>query len=228
MPKGIGYGGGQSQPSPRPGGFSAINEKLTSFFPEKGSEAQTDMIMQLVQAGIGHAQSGGSPLANFLAPMAGAAIGGRAQRNREDARSSKIDELTKATLGDFADNPQIQGYMSTLNDPDAPAHLKSIAQSRLNSIINPKKTGRGTGVINGKVPGNTDALMARIFYNALDPSGDGGATITSAEQAGLDALRNARSRYNPQGGGDFLNSTPGSQIDVDDKDPLGILEVPPA
>jgi|GEM_PF-6699739 len=228
MPKGVGYGGGQAQPNPKPGGFSAINEKLTSFFPEQGSQAQTDMIMQLVQAGIGHAQSGGSPLANFLAPVAGAAIGGRAQRKRDDARSEKIDELTKATLGDFADNPAVQGYLSTMNDPDAPAHLKSIAQSRLNSIINPKKTGRGTGVFDGKVPGNTDALMARMFYNAIDPRGDGGPEITASEQAGLDALRNARSRYNPQGGSDFLNSTPSPQIDVDDKDPLGILEVPPA
>ncbi len=121
---------GQAQPT--------IRERMNGFFPEQGSQAQYDMIMQLVQAGMSNAQASGSPLANLLAPIAGAAIGGRATRKREDAQAEQQSGMTSSVLGQAANNPEVQGYLEVLNNPDAPAYLKSIAQTKLDAIINPQ------------------------------------------------------------------------------------------
>lgn len=121
---------GQARPTMR--------DRMNGFFPEQGSEAQYDMIMQLVQAGMSNAQASGSPLANLLAPIAGAAIGGRATRKREDAQAEQQSGMTSSVLGDAANNPDVQGYLEVLNNPDAPAYLKSIAQTKLDAIINPR------------------------------------------------------------------------------------------
>jgi hypothetical protein len=115
-----------------------MRERMNGFFPEQGSEAQYDMIMQLVQAGMANASASGSPLANLLAPIAGAAIGGRATRKREDTQTKQQSGMTSSVLGEAANNPDVQGYLEVLNNPDAPGYLKSIAQTKLDAIINPR------------------------------------------------------------------------------------------
>lgn len=239
------------QPTP------TLRDRMSGFFPEQGSQEQYDMIMQLVQAGMSNAQASGSPLANLLAPIAGAAIAGRATRKRNDAQAGRSGEMVSAVLGDAADNPQVQGYLDVLNDPDAPAYLKSIAQSRLDAIINPRPArtarttprrtggGRGTptaqpvdGQRNRRLYGEYDiggVLHGRDSYGNMVPytgpdgqpvratRGDEAAAPGSPPASVADELTALTQPAAPA-------PAPAAPVPpaLDESDPLGILNIPPA
>lgn len=214
------------------GGFM---DQLRGMLPEQGSQSQYDMIMQLVQAGMGSAQQSNSPLANLLAPMAGAMIGGGATKQYEAGRAASTDELTSALLGDVSGDPKMQGYLAVLNDPNAPAHLKSIAQAGLTRATTPASTT----VKAPRQASNTDMLIAMIAQSAMDQNSPGGQTVTPAEQIQLDLVKSARSRTagTTSGGLSVVdeltglaggNTTGNAAPTVDENDPLGILNIPGA
>lgn len=236
MPKSFGSGGGAT---PQYQANSSSGQRMTDFFPEQGSAAQYDMIMQLVQAGMSNASASGSPLASLLAPIAGAAISGRATRKRDDAKSKEQDSMTSSVLGDVADDPKVQGYLDVLNNPDTPPYLKSIAQKKLDSTINPRAPTRGA-----RPQGNTSqgAKANRRLYGNYEING---------VMHGRDNYGNMVPYTDPQGqpvrssstsSGAANSSTPASIVDElasltspvkaqsakaeqDTRDPLGILNL---
>lgn len=128
------------RPQPRPGSIPAqpsFIDRLRGMVPEKGTQAHHDMIMGLVQAGMGSAAQSTSPLAALLTPMAGALISGNSTKARQEVAAKENEALVSAALGDKASNPEVQRYLDVLGNENAPAHLRSIAQSNLDKILNP-------------------------------------------------------------------------------------------
>lgn len=209
--------------APTGGGGGGLGSLLQGIFPEKGSKANHDMVMQLVQAGMASAQRSKSPLANLLAPIAGAVVGGRSAQNHDEYQKKTNDEMTAAILGASGQDPNVQSYMGVLNDPQAPAHLKSIAKARLDAAIKPKSStvrrSGGSRPSSGKPKGSRlygeydigGIMHGRDSYGKMvpytDPDGKPvpirGATSTTTKAA-------------PAATG------------VDESDPLGILGAPPA
>ena len=236
---GGGGAGGMSVPVARPAGHGpgtggpaggGFMDTLRGIFPQpQGGQQQHDMIMQLVQAGMGSAQNANSPLLSLLAPMVGSAIGARAGNKLQEGNSARAEEQTSALLGDLANDPKMQGYLAILNDPNSPAHLRTVAEAGLKRATTPAAT------VKPWQASNTDALIARFAQAAMDPEGPGGSTVTPEEQTKLDTVRNARLRTNQGTSGlsvvDELtglatgNTSGGG---VDQNDPLGILNIPPA
>lgn len=238
----------QARPAVPQGGASAGG--LPGFFPQQGSKAQYDMIMQLVQAGMSNAQQSGSPIAALLAPLAGAAIGGGATRKYQDAQAKSQSELAQSVLGDAASNPNVKGYIDVLNDPNAPGYLKTIAQSRLNAAINPAKgrTGRTTARRTGggrgtakKVSGQAQSrlfgeydiggvLHGRDKFGKMVPyTGPDGSPVPSSRKpntaAPASVVDELTSLTTPAPTG---NAAAVTAPRVDEADPLGILGLPPA
>lgn len=235
---------------------STLPGRIESFLPERGSQEQHDMIMQLVQAGMSNAQASGSPLANFLAPLAGSLIAGRATRKLNDAKSERSSKMISAVLGDVAENPQVIGHIDVLNDPDAPAYLKGIAKSRLDAIINPRTTpsmaGGGkrgvsaaqsiNGQINRRLYGEYDiggVLHGRDNYGKMVPytgpdgkpvlSSRGGETSTqgTTPTSVVDELA-ALTQQPAAPAASNIAATTTMPPALDENDPLGILNIPPA
>jgi len=228
-------------PMPQQSGFM---QGLQGMFPDQGSKARYDMVMNLVQAGMRGAQGSNSPIANFLAPIAGAVIGGRATKNYNAGRAKSASEMASSILGGAANNPQVQSYMAILNDPQAPGYMKALAQAKMKGIISPK---RGSAPRKQRPASNTDMLIARMLEAAMSPGSDGGVNISPTEQARLDIIKSARSRSSRAGSGgpnmsvadEITAITGGSKAPtpapqqpvappVNQNDPLGILGLPPA
>lgn len=233
---------------PRP----TLRSRLSGFFPEQGSKQQYDMVMQLVQAGMANARDSGSPLASLLAPIAGAAIGSRASQKRQSAETTAQSEMLSSVLGDAANDPQVQKYASVLNDPDAPAYLKSIAQSRLDALTKPsgrsaprRSTGGRTtssgnpvdGQRNSRIYGEYDiggVLYGRDSYGRMVPYAGPDGRPVSATRGGDTASAPGAS---PSITDEIIAMTVPPQTAapaqpvapaLDKSDPLGILGIPPA
>jgi len=213
------------------------------MIPEKGSKARNDMVMKLIDASMQSAQESGSPILSALAPIVGAMAGNKSQSQFDEAEAARNQEMTQALLGNMMSNPKAIASMQVLNDPNAPAHLRSIATSQLAAIMKPKgRGGRGAGPdAYRRPPSNTDALMTRLLYGAMSPDSEGGESISSGEQARIDAVRTARSRSRSTAvdpfdqfleGGAPAPAAPAAPAPapqaLDENDPLGILGLPPA
>ncbi len=215
------------------------------LIPEKGSAAHNQLIQSLVQSGLQSAGQG-SPIVAGLAPILGAITSSKSDARFQEAEAGRNQELSQALLADLAGNPIAQSSLDVLNNPNAPDHLKSIATSRLSQILKPRGGRGGSGGVGPdayrRPPANTDALLTRILYSALDPSSEGGAAISPAEQARIDSVRTARSRVSTgatdeltallQGGAPEQTAPAAapaqSPAALDANDPLGILGLPPA
>ena len=169
------------------------------MFPGLSPQKRYDMAMQLLQQGMASATGSGNPLLAFLSPMAGAVIGGNLQGKADAAEASSLGDINQTLLGTMAGDPRAQGLLDILNNPDAPDYARSMAKDQLTKLMAPPKASGKTGTggrpaYPGKAPANTDALLSTMFYRAMDPAGDGGETITPAEQARIDVVSTARSR----------------------------------
>lgn len=224
-------------------GSASAPAATPSFFPEAGSQQRYDMIMQLLQSGMQSASQSGSPIASFLAPIAGAAIGGRATKQHNDARQDRYDEMTAAILGQHANNPEAQKYIAVMNDDSAPAYLRSIAKHRLDRLLGVKGgrgTGGGTGRGNVRLTGSytiNGILHGRDNRGNMVPYlGSDGNPIRAVE--GLEGIYESATPPTPPAAVEAIAppppppSVPGSshaqpQPVVDEHDPLGILRLPP-
>jgi len=252
-------GGPSSMPPLRPGaGGQGVQQGIRDFFNKPMTPQRQDMIMQLVGAGMQSAGGAGSPLLSFLAPLAGGAIGAgtakRAEKYAGAQSASAMDDFT-ASLGKHGNNPRVQSLIGVLQNPASPDFMKTTAQAELDRILKPASTGavdQPYDFFGGNAPSNTDALMAKMFYDAIHPTGDGGATITPGEQSRMDSIKTMRSRTDSGTAAatdDFTSmldgATPetekndgpgffgrlfgrGENEKVEQSDPLGILSLPPA
>lgn len=186
-------------PQPAP---AAAKPASSGLFPHMGIQQRFDMAMDLLKNGMQMGANSGSPLAAFLAPLAGAVIGGGIENKRSKLMGAENDALMASMLPG-ADQDELQRLSGIVNNPDAPDYLKSVAKARLDAAIQPYVSpasgaggggGGGSGAPKTRKPTSTDVLLSSMFADAIDASGDGGQEITAAEQARIDALKIARSK----------------------------------
>lgn len=177
MPAATGATATSIMPGPRPQNTAqqprqTLGSRIGSFFPEKGSQEQYDLVMQLVQAGMANAQASGSPIANLLAPLAGAIISGRATRNRQDAAAGRSGQMANAVLGKASSDPKVQGYLSVLNDPNAPDYLKQMAKAKLDAATKPGLPPRTARTSPKRSSGTTPSKASKTrLYGEYDIGG---------------------------------------------------------
>lgn len=220
--KGLGIGGARPAPKPQPAGQPiAAPARTGGLFPHMDAQTRYDMAMDLLRSGMQSAAASNDPLLAFLSPIAGAAIGGGIENRRGKAREAETAAMNDQLLGTMAGDPAVQGYIDILNNPNAPDYAKSIAKTKLDAIINPKKVGgggraRSAGGGPERAPTNTDALLASMFHRSMSPDSEGGETITPAEQARIDSVRAARARSSSAsityGSQPQSTATPGSVV----------------
>lgn len=208
MPKGFGGGGGvgagmpRPMPNPRfnPAPAPAAGGMGGGLFPNMGAQQRYDMAMGLLKNGMQMGAESGSPLAAFLSPLAGAAIGGSITNKYEKAKAAEVDDITAALMPGGVP-PRVAELGSILDNPMAPDYAKAMAKSELDGILKPKAVGGkgggaakgGSGRGRGRAT-STDVLLSSLLGAALDPNGDGGDTITAAEQTKIDAVNAARGK----------------------------------
>ena len=205
--------GGAPMMSPIPMARPAANMANTAPAPGGGglfsgmsSQARYDMAMSMLQNGMASAAQSNSPVAAFLAPLAGAVIGGKIQSKYDTAKASETDSMIAAMMPNGV-SPEMQKLFDIASNENAPAFLRSTAEARIKEAMNPKKAAGG-GAGGSRRPwtdrnyGNSDALMTAMLVDAYDPNGDGGANLTPAEKARIDTVKVARSRYK-EGGDDY-------------------------
>gem|GEM_PF-2575425 len=141
----------------------------TGILPERGSQQQYDMVMQLLQSGMAGAQNSGSPLLAFLAPMLGGAIGTRTSNLRNMSAESGGDELTASLLGN---NAEARKYSEMLSDPNLPPHLKNLAQTMMTDALKPKVPLPGVSPRRGSSTRTSGASPAGAAPTAPTSLGD--------------------------------------------------------
>lgn len=199
------------------------------MFPGLSPQKRYDMAMEMLRSGMAAASGTSNPLLAFLAPMAGAVIGGGIQSRADKAAAADSDAMNQTLLGSMASDPRAKGYLDILNNPDAPDYAKSIAKDALAKIMAPPAAPGGSGGAarrSGRPPANTDALLASMLYKAGDPDSDGGEDITPAEQARIDVVTNARKRTSSASVtyGSTASDPLGLEGGGSEDDPLGILD----
>lgn len=156
----------QAQPSaPAAGGFLG----------PRGSEQRHDMVMQFLQMAMQAAPNSGSPLLAALAPIAGGFIGARAEKIREDAKAADVARMTDAMLGPNGLSPEAREALEILENENAPAYLKTLAQRQFDAAMAPVMSAGGGGRRSsgggksggGKRPSGSSAGTQRLFgeYN---------------------------------------------------------------
>lgn len=125
------------------GGSGGGNTGGGGLFGNLDPQTRYDMTMELLKAGMGAAGASGSPLAAFVAPLAGAMIGGKAASNFQTAKDSAVDDLTASMMGGLP--PEAAKYTDVLENPLAPDYLKSAAKKRLEDLMAPPKAAKGGG-----------------------------------------------------------------------------------
>lgn len=132
---GLGGGAGAGAPAGAGGGF----------FPAAGSPARYDMAKAFLGSALQSAQGSESPWVQALAPLMGAAIGGRLEKQREDFVGQQTAGLTDDLLGTMAADPKARRYLDIISNPNVPDHLRTIASTMLNRTLNPPAVGGGGG-----------------------------------------------------------------------------------
>ena len=231
--------GGGVIPAPAPGSANAaaptqandFMSKIRQVFPKfDGSPQQTQMIQQLAGSAMQSAQGSGSPLMALLAPMIGTYAVSKAGKRQDEVQADATKSATTAVLGDMANNPQVQGYMSAINDPNVSDEIKSIAQDRLDKILNPPRVGRsGSGSGSGSTAGTrlvgeykvNGILHGRNNAGQLVPYTDATGQPVKAELSETEQMM----RMLAGGGADTTGATPSTPTVTtgNQNDPLGIL-----
>lgn len=177
------------------------------------------MIMAMLASGVSQANQSNSPIAALIAPIASALIG-----KSVIARSAPDEGMASALYGDLANDPQAQSYFRILDNPSAPAYLKTEAKKRLDALVKSGSGGQRSG-------GGTGRRTARPGSSA--PASDKLHTRLSGDPPfiGPDGKTYKRDWYGnpvemPMPGGAVVAPTAADSSPEDD--PLGILSIPPA
>lgn len=127
-------------PNPRLNPADAQQKPGGGLFPNMGIQQRFDMAMELLKNGMSMAADSGNPLAAFLAPLAGAAIGGGIENKRAKMMNAEGDELMAAMMPG-ANQEEIQRLNDIVSNPDTPDYLKTIAKAKLDAAVKPYLAG---------------------------------------------------------------------------------------
>lgn len=151
--------GGSPRPTPRPtmpGTSPAPGTGSRGIFASEGGgglfsgmspQDRHQMVMQLIGNATQQAQ-GASPIANMLAPIAGALVGGvsgsKLGNARTEANQSALDTIMSATGGRLS--PQAMDALGQLENNDMLSDpIRSILRSTVTDSLKPPAVGRGGG-----------------------------------------------------------------------------------
>jgi hypothetical protein len=112
------------------------------WLPPQGSQARYDLSMTLLKGGMSGAAQSTSPLLQFLAPIAGAVIGSKAEAARGDYLDQTDDNLLEAMGGVPAG---AQPYFDAMRNPEASDAVRALAKTKFDAAMKPPKTGGGSG-----------------------------------------------------------------------------------
>lgn len=149
-------GGGAPMASPRPMQRPAMGAQPQAaaqpapqrpgMFPNMSSQQRYDMTMELLKSGMSAAAQSNSPIAAFLAPLAGAAIGGSATTKREAAIAQEQDALSSALMPGGM-SPRAEQLIDMLENENLPKAMRAVANAQLKdeleSAMTPAKGGGG-------------------------------------------------------------------------------------
>ncbi len=124
------------------------------LFPNMPIQQRYDMAMELLKNGMAMGANSGSPLAAFLAPLAGAAIGGAIENKRAKEVGAQNDSLMSAMIPGGLP-PEVQKLAEVVDDPNAPGYMKTIAKARLDEALKAYMPGAGGGGGGGGSKGGT-------------------------------------------------------------------------
>lgn len=156
------------------------------ILPEKGSQAQYDMVRAMLQSGVGAAQNSGSPLLAMLAPMIGGAVATRTQGLYDQAQQERATASSQQLLGLLGNNPRAASILEIMNDQNAPDHVKSIAASMMGKVVNPPK-GRGGGTSRGSSTSKPYRPSAGEMRQANEATGILESAIAKLVDSGTEA-----------------------------------------
>lgn len=128
--------GAQPQPAAQP------VPQRQGMFPNMSSQDRYDMTMELLKSGMSQAAGSGSPLAAFLAPLAGAVIGGSASSRLSQSQATEQDALADALMPGGMSG-RAEELIDILNNPSTPDYMKSLAKKQLEDALTPAATGGG-------------------------------------------------------------------------------------
>ena len=159
------FRGGQQAPNPQVAqGGGMFRRGPGGILPERGSQAQYDLVNAMLASGISSARDSGSPLLAFLAPMIGGAVGSRTQSLYDQAQAKRGDASTGTLLSLMGGDPRAAQLLGVLNDPNAYDGNKAIARTMLADVM---KSGRGARGGGGRrrssgQGGGSDALLEAL------------------------------------------------------------------
>lgn len=153
---GGGGGGGMPRPMPNPrlnpgmappgapAGGGMFGGGGGGMFGNMPVQARFDMAMDLLKNGMSMAAGSGSPLAAFLAPLAGAVIGGGIESKRAKMAGAEEDSLMAAMMPGGI-SPEMKRLSGIISDPNTPDHLRAVAKARFDAGMAPPKVVKGGG-----------------------------------------------------------------------------------
>ena len=144
--------GGPPMASPRPmpnpmaGGqpVAPAAPQRQGMFPNMSSQQRYDMAMEMLKSGMQMGANSGSPLAAFLSPLAGAAIGGSITNKYEASKDKEQDAMTAALMPQGM-SAKAQELIGIMDNPNTPDYLKALAKDQLTEALKPVGTGGGGG-----------------------------------------------------------------------------------
>jgi len=174
---------GGIRPMPRPEGLGGV--ELSQGTAKRGglmgqmTPERYDMAMQMLQSAMSGAAGSNNPALAFLAPIIGGITGSKLQDKRDAAVSEQQRAMTEGLMGGPL-NPQAQQAMEVLNNPDAPAYLKTIAAAMfkqnavpVGQMAQPARRAGGSGSRSGGGGGKPagGGRPQKLTYISRDPDG---------------------------------------------------------
>ncbi|MCV6825999.1 MULTISPECIES: hypothetical protein [Halocynthiibacter] len=136
MPSGVGQG---IIPE---GSGSGFGDFFDSIRPEQGSRAQRDLVLGLIGGANEAAAQTNNPLLAFLTPLVGGAVANRTENKFNEAEKLRTKELSADLLANLGGGEKSAQALDILSNPDAPDHLKKLAEMMLTRDTAPPKRGR--------------------------------------------------------------------------------------
>jgi hypothetical protein len=166
----------QPRPMPRPadlGGAMSGQPAAQSngIFGSQPSMAGYENALEMLKSAMQGAAASNSPALAFLTPIIGSMTGAKINDKMTALQKQQGDQMTQGLLGGGLSD-RAQSALDVLQNPDAPAYLKSIASSMFNNET--KQTVDGAPKArrsSGRSSSSGSSRPARLTYIARDPDG---------------------------------------------------------